>query len=347
MKRRILTLCFVTCLSVATKAQDGNNKTPYLTKSLSGDAISSVVVNTSGGGIMVTGGGGQSPRIEVYINGSNNREQLNKEEIQKRLDKSYDMNIAVNGHELSATVKAKHDNIDWKRDGLNISFKIYVPENVSTNLHTSGGGIQLDNLRGKENFTTSGGGLIVNALNGDIHGHTSGGGIQVSNSGDNIDLETSGGGIQAKNCKGTIKLVTSGGGIQFKHLDGTINAHTSGGGIEGKYISGELVTNTSGGGISLDNMDCSLDASSSAGSVNVQMNHVGKYLKLNTSSGNIALKLPAKQGLDLNLNAEKINDEIASDFHGTWTKTNVNGSVNGGGAHVDVHANNNIDVTFN
>jgi len=345
MKRRIFTLCFATCLSVAAMAQD--NKTPYLTKSLSSDAINSVVVSTSGGGIMVTGGGGQSPRIEVYITTSNNHQPLSKEEIQKRLDESYDMNIAVNGHELSATVKAKHDNIDWKREGLNISFKIYVPEEVSTNLHTSGGGIQLDNLKGKEDFSTSGGGLQLNALSGTIHGRTSGGGIQVSNSNDEIDLHTSGGGILAKNCKGNIKLETSGGGIELKDLDGTIHAHTSGGGIEGKHISGELVTNTSGGGIELDQMDCSLDASSSAGSVDVKMAHVGKYLKLNTSSGNIALKLPAKQGLDLNLHAERINDDIANDFHGTWTKTNVNGSVNGGGIPVEVHANDGIDVRFN
>src|ERR1700753_1853984 len=107
MKRTIFTLCFATCLSVAALAQD--YKTPYLTKSLSSDAINSVVVSTSGGGIMVTGGGGQSPRIEVYITGSNSHEPLSKEEIQKRLDQNYDMNIAVNGHELSATVKNKHE----------------------------------------------------------------------------------------------------------------------------------------------------------------------------------------------------------------------------------------------
>ena len=345
MKRRILTLCFVACLSIAAMAQD-NDKTPYLTKSLSGDAISNVTVSTSAGGIMVSGANGQSPRVEDYIHGSNNHEQLSKEEIQKRLDEDYDLNIAVDGHELKATVKTKHDHMDWKR-GLNISFKIYVPENVSTNLRTSGGGIQLDNLKGKEDFSTSGGGLMINSLSGNIHGRTSGGGIQVANSNDDIDLQTSGGGIQAKNCKGNIKLVTSGGGIQFKNLDGVINAHTSGGGIEGKHISGELITNTSGGGIALDDMDCSLDASSSAGSVDVKMTHVGKYLKLNTSSGNISLKLPGKQGLDLNLNADRINEEVASNFHGTWTKTNVNGSVNGGGIPVDVHANDGINVTFN
>lgn len=342
--KRILTFFIAVCCSTVALAKQSDDQTPYLTKSLANDAISSVIVSTSAGGIMVTGRSGEAARVEVYIK-STNKHKLTKEEIQQRLDEYYDLNVSVSGHELSAIVKNKKDHMDWN-NGLSISFKIYVPENVSTDLKTSGGGIQLDHLKGKENFTTSGGGLQISDLGGTVYGRTSGGGIQVSNSGDNIDLETSGGGIQANGCKGEIKLITSGGGIEMKDLEGHIVAHTSGGGIEGKHISGELVTGTSGGGIELKDMDCSLEAASSAGSVAVQMKHVGKYLKLNASAGNIALKLPAKQGLDLDINAERISNVVANDFHGTWTKQNVSGSVNGGGAQVDAHSNNNIDLSF-
>lgn len=341
--KKILTLCIAACCSTVVMAQSDSQ--PYSTKSLSGDAINNVVVTTSAGGILVSGADGQAPRIEVYIKGQNNR-KLSNEEIQKRLDADYDMNIAVNGHELDATVKNKHDNMDWK-NGLTISFKIYVPREVSTNLKTSGGGIQLDNLKGDENFATSGGGLAIDKLTGTIKGRTSGGGITVANSGSDIDLQTSGGGIVAQNCTGNIKLITSGGGIELNHLDGSITAKTSGGGIAGKHITGELVAGTSGGGVDLKDMDCALDAVTSAGSVNVEMNHVGKYLKLNTSAGNIALKLPAKQGFDLNLTADKIEGDASGNFNGTWGKNNVNGSVNGGGTPVDAHASSNISVSFN
>jgi hypothetical protein len=341
--KKILTLCIAACCSTAVMAQSDSQ--PYLTKPLAGNAINNVVVSTLAGGILVSGADGQAPRIEVYIKGQNDH-KLSAEEIQKRLAADYDMKIEVNGHELDATVKNKHDNTDWK-NGLTISFKIYVPREVSTNLRTSGGGIQLDNLKGNENFTTSGGGIAIDKLTGTIKGRTSGGGIQVSDSGSDIDLQTSGGGITADNCTGNIKLVTSGGGIALNHLDGSITAHTSGGGIAGKHINGELITGTSGGGIDLKDMDCALDAVTSAGSVNVEMNHVGKYLKLNTSAGNIALKLPAKQGYDLNLTADKINDQVAGNFNGTWTKNNVNGTVNGGGIAVDAHASSNMSVSFN
>ncbi|MBB3058886.1 DUF4097 family beta strand repeat-containing protein [Mucilaginibacter gotjawali] len=345
--KTFLTLFIVACQSMVALAQDGDNKTPYLTKSLAGDAINSVIVSTSAGGISVSGATGQEPRVEVYIRG-NNGHQLSKEEIAKRLEKDYDMDILVNGHELSAMVKNKHNFTNW-RESLSISFKIFVPEHVSTDLKTSGGGISLDHLQGNENFVTSGGGLELRSLSGSVHGHTSGGGIDVSNSGEDIDLSTSGGGIIAKNCSGKIRLVTSGGGLILEGLKGDINAHTSGGGIEGSNIEGELVTGTSGGGIDLKHMRCSLEAGTSAGDLTAQMDAVGKYVKLNASSGGIRLSLPVKQGLDLEIRGEGINQhpQNISGFTGNWDKHHINGSVNGGGIPVNAHAEGYIDVKFN
>jgi len=342
--KTLFTLLFVACLSTFALAQD--DKTPYTTQSLANDAITSVMVRTSAGGIHVSGESGQQPRIEVYIRGNNNQD-LSKDEIKKRLDEDYEMTITVNNHELQAIVKNKHENMNWRRQ-ISISFKIFVPQQVTTDLKTSGGGIHLDNLKGNENFSTSGGGLDIYTVNGMIRGNTSGGGIHVKNSGNDIDLSTSGGGIIAENCNGEIKLRTSGGGLELKDLKGNIHATTSGGGVRGSNIEGELVTSTSGGGIDLKEMNCSLDAHTSAGSLMAQMKQVGKYLRLGTSAGNIELELPAKQGLDLNLNAERIDQHRFEGFKGDFDERHVHGTVNGGGASVDANANSgNISVKFN
>jgi len=230
---------------------------------------------------------------------------------------------------------------------MSISFKIYVPSEVSTDLKTSGGGIQLDNLKGIETFTTSGGGLQLDHLAGTIHGRTSGGGIQVFNSSEDIDLSTSGGGIEAKNCNGHIKLVTSGGGLELHDLKGDIRAHTSGGGVDGANIEGELITGTSGGSIDLKHMSCSLDANTSGGSLYAQMEQVGKYLKLSASSGNVDIELPAKQGLDLDLSGERVDQHDFNGFKGDFDKHHVRGSVNGGGALVEAHASSgDVNVKF-
>jgi DUF4097 and DUF4098 domain-containing protein YvlB len=78
------------------------------------------------------------------------------------------------------------------------------------------------------------------------------------------------------------------------------------------------------------------------------MKQVGKYLKLGTNAGNIDLELPAKQGLDLNLHGERVDQSQFNGFNGDWDKDHVRGTVNGGGAPVDAGATSgNISVKFN
>ena len=341
-----LLLSFIVGQAFAALAQD--DKTPYQTRSLANDAIKSVSVETSGGSILVSGAAGVTSRIEVYVQGNNNRE-LSKEEIKKRLDEDYKLEVSVSGNEVRAIAKRKHEgsNWNWKKQ-LSISFKVFVPNKVDTRLETSGGSIHLDNLSGDEKFSTSGGSLHVDHLTGMIKGETSGGSIEVANSGDDINLQTSGGSVRAANCHGKIKLETSGGSLNLESLNGTVNANTSGGSIKGSNIEGELITGTSGGSINLSRLSCSLEASTSGGGMDIEIVHAGKYVKLDDSGGHITLKLPSKQGLDLNLSADHIDKPSnIYGFSGEWKKDHVKGSVNGGGIPVNVGVNGHLDVSFN
>ena len=336
-------LFFIAFTSVAALAQD--NKTPYLTKSLSAEAIKQVYVNTSGGSITVSGAAGEKPRIEVYING-NNLFTPSNDEIKKRLEEDYKLDITLSNGELHASAKSKRDgNWDWRRS-LNISFKVYVQKDVTTELETSGGSIHLDHLKGDERFSTSGGSLHLDELTGKIHGRTSGGSIMVSNSGENIDLQTSGGSIHADNCKGKIKLETSGGSLHLERLDGDIEATTSGGSVQANNIKGSLRAGTSGGGVNLSDLACSLDTYTSGGSMHVQMAQLGKFVKIDASSGHVDLQLPNK-GMDLDLHGNRVEAELSGNFSGTKEKDKIEGKLNGGGVPVHVDGGGRVSLTFN
>jgi len=344
MKKYLLVL-LVACAGSSAFAQN-NGKTPYLTKSLSGQSIKDVFVNTSGGSITVSGASDEQPRVEVFIQGNNGNGDLPKEEIQKRLDENYDLKVDVSGGELHASAKNKKNNIDWKKS-LSISFRIYVPGNVATNLNTSGGSIHLDNLTGAQQFETSGGSLHLDKITGTIKGRTSGGSIHVSNSKEDIDLQTSGGSVEANNCTGRIRLETSGGSLHLDGLKGDIKATTSGGSISGNKIDGDFITGTSGGSINLTDLSCSLDASTSAGSIHAQFISVGKSVKIDASSGRVDLQLPSKQGLNLDLRADRIETNLADNFSGSKDKERVEGKLNGGGSLVEVRGSNRVSLTVN
>lgn len=337
----------MTGLSFAIYAQGVFDKEPYLTQSLANETISSVMVKTSGGSIRVSGvTGSGDAKIEMYVI-PNNSLTISKEELKQRLEENYIVDIKVSNGKLTATAKQKNQNWNWKKS-LSISFRVYVPKKVSTDLSTSGGSIHLNDLEGSQEFSTSGGSLHVDDITGKIDGSTSGGSIHVSNCRSDIDLTTSGGSIEASNCNGNIKLQTSGGSLHFDNLDGKIDAGTSGGSVHAESVKGEFIVSTSGGSMHLDNMRCSLDASTSGGSIDAVITEVGAYVRLDNSAGNIDITLPDGKGYNIDFRGDKIKTNHLNNFRGeTASEDRVKGTLNGGGIPVEINASNGkVSVTF-
>jgi len=335
MKKFFFLLLAATGTAYTVNAQD--NKEPYLTQSLSSETIKQANVETSGGSISVQGSAQGEARIEMYVNSNNGISSLSKDEIKKRLEEDYIIKINVAGNTLTATAKNKRDNWDWKKS-LSISFKIYVPSNVSTDLSTSGGSIKLSDLKGTQSFRTSGGSLKVDNVTGKIDGKTSGGSINVSNSSDDIDLATSGGSITADNCKGNIQLNTSGGSLHLSKLDGTTEASTSGGRIEADDVKGKLSASTSGGSVHLTNIRGTLETSTSGGSMDIEITELGQYVKVSNSGGSVDITLPANKGLNLDLHGNRVKLNPMNNFSGDTDDNSIRGKVNGGGTEVTVHS---------
>lgn len=340
--RKILFLLLAGLQTGALSAQSGHNANhePFIVRSLTSESIQEAYMETTGGNIAVTGvSAAGDARLEIYVRG--NREhhgdpELTKEEIQEKLDKLYDLSVSVSNNKLSVTARPKERNMGWRK-GLNISFELFVPSSVSTELRTSGGNIALKNLSGRsQDFSTSGGNLDIDGLSGKINGKTSGGNILLVNSKEDIDLSTSGGNIEASNCHGHIRLSTSGGNLKLHLLEGDIRASTSGGNVTGEEITGELSAGTSGGNVWLKDMSCSLATSTSGGSIAVSLLELGKYLTISNSGGNIDLSLPAKKGVDLKVYADKVKISGLNDFTGETDEKHIRGSMDGGGVPVKV-----------
>jgi DUF4097 and DUF4098 domain-containing protein YvlB len=345
--KKYLILSAIALTLMATKARSQEVKTPYLTKSFSSANINSVVSETSGGNISVTAVNPSESRVEVFVTQNGKwSNKLSDNELKSKVAEDYDLDVSVNNGTLTATAKSKHTIINWKKS-LSFSFKIYVPQKISTQLKTSGGNIDLTGISGDQDFKTSGGNLSLNSVSGNIKGKTSGGNISLKNCKNDLVLSTSGGNILAENSEGNIHLSTSGGNVQLTGLKGNIDASTSGGNVEGETIEGELSAHTSGGNVSLQKMSCSVKASTSGGNMDVSILRPGKYVTLHNSSGQVRLVLPKNTGMDLKLNASKITTQNLENFSGTNSKTEINGTVNGGGIPVTVEdGGGKIDVVF-
>ncbi|MEO5890559.1 MAG: hypothetical protein ABIQ31_09915 [Ferruginibacter sp.] len=347
MKKTIL-IFLISCTVGTLFAQNDSKQDPFLTKSLATETIKDVDVETSGGNISVESVPAGQARVEVFIWASNRNKggSLSKDEIQKRLDEYYDLNITVADSKVTAIAKSKNKKWDWK-NALSISFKVFVTKNVSTHLTTSGGNINLQDLAGTQRITTSGGNLIIDNVKGKLRGTTSGGNIHVKGSDNDIDLTTSGGNIEASNCTGEIRLVTSGGSIRLADLDGNVDATTSGGDVRANEIKGDLEANTSGGNIDLSALSCNVSTATSGGNISVSIKVPGKFIRIKNSGGKIDLQLPAGKGYDLDLSADKIKTDNMASFSGKVDDDQIDGKLNGGGTQVTANASSGkITLTF-
>jgi hypothetical protein len=324
----IIFFLFITLASVAQK-----DEKPYMVKTFSANAIKNLKMTTSGGGLSVVGTTESEARIEVYVksNNWNGSDNLSKEELEERLQK-YELNIAQEGNTLVAT--AKNKNNTWDKKSLSIGFKAFVPENIITDLNTSGGSISVKNITGNAVGRTSGGSISVMKCKNKIALKTSGGSISADNCSGDIDLTTSGGSISASDLDGTIDLITSGGSISLDNLKGNTRAITSGGSIKATELRGESMVKTSGGSITLREIYGTLDAATSAGSLDAEIMELGKSLNLSVSSGSMNVRMPMNKGMDLDCSAQKVNMGTLANFDGEVDKSYVRGKANGGGVPV-------------
>ncbi len=263
---------------------------PYRVEEFTLATPGNLEVKTSGGHITVEGSDTDRLRVEMYVR--KNGKDLTPEDTDLA---GYDIEISKSGNTVHAVAKRANDK-GWRfwNNQPSISFVVYTPREMSTDLKTSGGHIKARGLDGEQNISTSGGHLELHELKGVVHARTSGGHIDIDSFNGEMEAKTSGGHIEARASEGSIHLRTSGGHIELDDLSGSIKASTSG------------------------------------GSISADLKSIGQYVDLRTSGGSINISVPEGAGLDLDLKGTRVQTKLLN-FSGEVEDDKVEGTINGGG----------------
>jgi DUF4097 and DUF4098 domain-containing protein YvlB len=253
-------------------------------------------VSTAGGNVTVRSSGDTLVRVvaKEHIRAGSDAEA---DEVLKKLN----LTIEQSGGEVDASAKYSSGfGINWGGQPVEVDFVVTVPASASADLKTSGGDIEVSDLDGQVDAHTSGGDIKLGVIGGDIDADTSGGNVVLAEGRSNVRLTTSGGNITAKRLVGASVLKTSGGDIKVDSVENKVDAQTSGGDVKASFagdIKGDSSLSTSGGQVK---------ASVRKG--------VGFHLDAETSGGEVDAS-----GLPITID------------HGGSGKSNLSGSVNGGG----------------
>jgi DUF4097 and DUF4098 domain-containing protein YvlB len=216
--------------------------------------------------------------------------------------KKLELTMEQSGNDVTASASYEHSmGLHWGNwPPVQVDFIVTVPSGASADLKTSGGDVVVDDLDGAVVAHTSGGDIKLGTIGGDIDAGTSGGNVGIVQGRGKVRLETSGGNISAKRLIGPSDLRTSGGDIKVEDVENTIIAETSGGDVKATFI-GDIKG------------DCKL--STSGGQVKASVSKTAAFhLKASTSGGEVDA-----DGLTITID------------HGGTGKSELSGSVNGGG----------------
>lgn len=294
------------------------NKIPTLTKTFDMDQPGTLNASSSGGGVMVESHNQKNVVVQAFVR-KNGRILSPSDPSLKEVLEDFEVTIEKNGSVVTADVKRKGNFNLWNNVG--ISLTILVPGEMSCNVSSSGGGLKISGVSGTHSFSSSGGG------------------VQLENVSGNTKAKSSGGSVKAVNQNGDVQLSSSGGGVSLEGAHGNVYARSSGGGVHLSDIHGNVDASSSGGGVTVSGETGSLKATSSGGSVKVNLIKLTRELYLQSSGGGIdaVIRNGDKLGLDLDLKSDPVHIDLHN-FSGTSEKNRVNGTMNGGGIRLYMHA---------
>lgn len=325
VKTTALTVVLTFLLSCTVYSQD--DRTPTIVKTFELNQPGTLNARSSGGGVVVRTHDQNKVIVELFVRKNGRVLSPSDDEVEDVLE-GYDLDISQNGSVISANVQRKERFNFMENTG--ISLNIIVPEEVSCNASSSGGGLKVSGVKGTHVLSSSGGGVQLEDITG------------------NTKARSSGGRVTANDLDGDAHLTSSGGGVTVDGATGKLYARSSGGGVHLLNIDGDVEAGSSGGGVNVDATGGSVKATSSGGPVKVRIGNLSGELYLQSSGGGVdAIILNGeKQGLDLDLSSGRVNIEL-NNFSGSVEKNRVKGKLNGGGIPVYMRSSGgNVNVSF-
>ena len=309
-------------LGLIALALDASAAERHLDKTFNVSPNGTVRVDAESANVTVKSGGNAQVHVQIQFEGSSSTLE--------------DLDLSAEASSQGVDVEAKHHGSGWRSwfnfgNWSRAEITIFVPDQYNVDVKTSGGNINVENVRGRATGSTSGGDVRVRSVTGPVRMHTSGGRIAVSDIQSDTVIETSGGSIEASRVTGSLNAQTSGGSIHVSEIRGKVTASTSSGSVDARQVVGDVRLSSSGGSIHAE-ADGSISADTSGGRIDVVLHGTNRGISASTSGGGISINIPANTAASID--AATSGGSVTSDLpiaRAESGEKRLEGTLNGGG----------------
>ena len=219
-------------------------------------------------------------------------------------------------------IKTEYPKEKIRSLNVSVEFWLTIPEDASVNINSVSGDIKAENIGGALKAGTVSGDVTLMDIEGTLIASSVSGDVTVDKAGSGADCKSTSGNVELKMIDGDVDLNSVSGDVYVENIKGSIDAET---------VSGD---------IKLMNVEDATEVKVKALSGEVIYDGViksnGRYY-LRSHSGKVTLLIPGSSAFDLM--AKSFSGGIDTEFDitvsGKFGKE-IKGSVNGGGAEVDV-----------
>ncbi|NGP87886.1 DUF4097 family beta strand repeat-containing protein [Fodinibius halophilus] len=280
-----------------TTTENGRPSTskPYITKEFSISGAGALKAFTANGNIDVLPSSSiDQVTVELYVDrGFSFWSNANN------LD-NFRITILKRDNEIVASVERKKRDTGLFSGSISFSFKIYVPESMSSELKTLSGDISLAEVHGQQMVKTGGGHISVTDASGQFKGYTSAGNIEIKDSQGTIYAQSESGDIRIDRSSGEFRLRTKEGNILSERISGTMLGRVKNGDISARFI------------------------------------RVGKGINLETTAGDIDVEVPNRTGYQLMLRGSKIQFAESDEVDGQIETDHIKGRYGDSGPPIEL-----------
>lgn len=249
--------------------------------------------------------------------------RTDSEELAKKNFEKVTIEVTQDGDTLK--IETKRDK-DYFRKGSNkknvsIDFWLIIPSGAAADMKSVSGDIVMEDIGNDTRAATVSGDIDMTGVAGSLKAYAVSGDLTVTGVQEGVDCETVSGELKIRSVKGGADLKTVSGDILLENSEGDVEAEVVSGDIDLIDISGaeEVMSKSVSGSVKF------VGGLSKGGSYNFSV-----------LNGDVTLLVPSNSAFELY--AKTFSGDINTDFEitlsGKLSKTELRGTVNGGGAEV-------------
>jgi len=259
-------------------------------------------------------------RAEVKIDAFKISKASSMEKARENADK---VNIEIKEEDGVLRIETKYPKMSVRNLNVSIDYNLMIPSMAAADLHSVSGDIRVMNTGGTTKAETVSGEVMCEDIAGIFMGKSVSGNVSIKGAKKGVECHSVSGDVEAYDIVGDADLHSVSGEITASRIEGSIEAESVSGDlkltdvseamvVKAKALSGEVIY---------------------AGTINPD----GRY-SFKSHSGDIRMTIPGSSAFDLE--AKTFSGDIDTEFEvtisGKVSKKKIKGSVNGGGADVDL-----------